>query len=126
MKFIAVSLTMLVLILVFCIFTSVRVMEAVDVTAELLEGAVTAENQAQTDRALAFVRSATETWKHHEVFFGTVLRHDEIDNVLSEFARLESYAITRDREEFLANCASLLAQLEHIREMELPTFQNIM
>lgn len=122
MKFITVSLSLILLMLCLCIFASNQVIGAVDETKELLEKAITVDGQT----SLSAVQAASKVWKSHETFFGTVLRHDEIDDVLSDFARLESYAISRDREEFLANCAALIAQLEHIKDMERPTFQNIM
>lgn len=126
MKYIVVSLFLLGLMLCLCLYSSSQVAQAVQETTQLLEKAVTAEKNGDKETSLHLVRAACDTWRSHETFFGTVLRHDEIDDVTGEFARLVSYASTQDQDDFLSNCAALLAQLEHITEMEKPSFSNIM
>ncbi len=126
MKYIIVSLVSLVLIVGLCILSSYCIIKAVDETSQMLEEAVLAGIDGRKDESLQIIKNASQSWKRHETFFGTVLRHDEIDNVIEEFARLESYASTEDRDDFLSNCSALIARLEHIKSMEKPSFENIM
>ncbi len=126
MKYIVVSLILLVLMLGLCLVASRCVVRAIEETGTLLDAAWNAAAANESEVCLQKIQAASDTWESYETFFGTVLRHDEIDNIMGEFAKLEAYALTQDRSEFLSNCASLLSQLEHIREMEEFSIQNIM
>lgn len=126
MKFIIISLLLLGVMLGLCLYTSSQVIDAVQNTSALLEEAITAEKSGNKELALQMVRAARDEWHNHETFFGTVLRHDEIDDITEEFARLESYASTEDQDDFRSNCAALLSSLTHIDHMERTTFENIM
>ena len=61
-----------------------------------------------------------------ERYFGLALRHEEVDDVISRFAALNQYAVLADRDDFLAGCAELMSAVRHLREMELPTVENIL
>ena len=54
------------------------------------------------------------------------LTHSEIDDILERFAALSQYAVLEDRDDFLAGCAELRFSIEHIRQMELPSIENIL
>lgn len=126
MKYIYWSLACFLLMLALCLYSSACVMNAVQDTTQLLEAAVEAEQRGSKKDLLQNIHAAGSAWKSHELFFGTVLRHDEVDSVMEEFSRLESYAATQDQDDFLSNCNALIARLEHIRQMEKPSLQNIM
>ncbi len=126
MKYIYISLTCFFIMLALCSYSSVQVIKAVDETTQILKTAVEADKSGNKEEALSIVKKASAAWKGHELFFGTVLRHDEVDEVVEEFARLESYASTEDQDDFRSNCRALIARLEHIQTMEKPTLQNIM
>lgn len=125
MKIIITGLLILVLLTAACFGSACYVTGAVQDTEALLERAMSVNIHTDT-AALSLVRSATKQWNECAPVFGTLLRHDEVDDVIAEFARLEYYAKTKDHEEFLSTCAALLAKLGHIRDMEWPTLQNIL
>lgn len=126
MKYIYTSIFCFLAVLILCTYSSIRIIDYVGETEQLLEEAVDAEKQGDKEESLHIIQKAGKSWKNRELFFGTVLRHDEIDGVMEEFARLESYASTEDQDDFLSNCKALIARLQHIQEMEKPSFQNIM
>lgn len=126
MKHVCLGLSILALILALCLFTAHYTSDTVQRTSALLEEAVEARRAGDEAEALRLVRAASAHWKDHEAYFGTVLRHDEIDDVIGEFARLESYARSQDQDDFYSNCAALLSELEHIEQMEWPFFHNIL
>ena len=123
MKFMIVCILLFSVLAGLCCISACRVTKIIDDTSALLQAAMRLPNK---EGAAHLIRAASNKWNENAVFFGTMLRHDEIDNVIVEFARLESYAKTRDEDDFLSNCSALLAQLAHIKEMEWPLFQNIM
>ena len=59
-------------------------------------------------------------------FFGVVLAHEELDEVNIAFAELLQYAALEDKDDFLAGSARLAATIEHIREMEVPSYHNLL
>lgn len=126
MKYIYISLICFFIMLALCSYSSVQVIKTVDETTQILKTAIDADQSGHKEETISIVKKASEAWKSHELFFGTVLRHDEVDEVVEEFARLESYAATEDQDDFLSNCRALIARLEHIQTMEKPTLQNIM
>ncbi len=125
MKMIITSVLILALLAISCIGSAVYVTNSVTKTASILDKALSAADQ-DVSGVLPTVLAAAAQWDSCATVFGTVLQHDEVDNVVEEFARLEYFAKTDDQEEFLSTCAALLAKLNHIREMELPTLKNIL
>ena len=73
-----------------------------------------------------FVLAAADEWDKHELYFGTMLRHDELDEVVGSFATLQAYLACEDGDEFLSTCAQLIRRLEHICDMEQPLPANIL
>ena len=126
MKFIYISISCFLVVLLLCSYSANCVIQKVQETVDILESAVQADALEEKEHSLKIIKEAHASWESHQLFFGTVLRHDEIDNVIEEFARLESYASTEDQDDFISNCKALLARLKHIQEMERPILQNIM
>ena len=126
MKHICVSLGIFLLILAFCLFSANFTSDRVRETAAMLEAARDARRSGDEMAALRLVRTASAHWKKHEAYFGTVLRHAEIDDILGEFARLEAYARGGEQEDFYSSLEALLTQLEHIEQMEWPFAHNIL
>ena len=126
MKFIFISIVCFLIMLLLCVYSASCVIKTGDETAQILEKAVQTENAGDDEQTLEMIKKAGASWEQHQLFFGTVLRHDEIDDVTEEFARLESYASTEDQDDFLSNCRALITRLKHVQEMEKLTLQNIM
>ena len=122
MKMIIASVLLLAILTILCIGSAIYVTNSVSQTASILEDALPQD----TTTALSAVQAASARWDSCATIFGTVLRHDEIDSVAEDFARLENFARTKDWEEFLSTRAALLVKLHHIHEMELPSLKNIL
>lgn len=125
MKHLWIGLSLVAAVVGFCLWSAWYVRGAVQDTSELLQEAYEAADAEDFARARDAVRAASDTWNRHGGYFGTVLRHDEIDGVVEEFARLRVTVLAGDRDEFLPGCAALLETLDHVRDMELPIFANL-
>ena len=126
MRSFLISIILLTCIISFCVLSACFVSNRVTHTELLLEKALMLQNQKQSEQAARQVKTAAEYWNKSQVYFGTILQHDEVDSVGEEMARLEAYARSEDQDDFLSNCAGLLAKLHHIREMEWPFIFNIL
>lgn len=126
MRSLLTSLILLTSLVSFCVFSACFVSNRVAHTELLLEKAQQLQQQQQSTQAARQVRIAAEYWKDSQAYFGTVLQHDEVDSIGEEMARLESYATSKDQDDFFSNCAGLLEKLRHIREMEWPFVFNVL
>ena len=118
MKHLLIALLTLALTLAFCVFAC----------AQVRSEALTTLNTLRQDYAAAAdaVLSAGESWKAQERFFDIVLQHSEVDDVTTGFSSLYQYALLEDGDDFAASCAEMISKIQHIRQMQLPTFANIL
>ena len=125
MKHLLIALLTLALTLAFCVFACAQVRsEALTTLNTLRLAQIQAERQ---DYAAAdAVLSAGESWKAQERFFDIVLQHSEVDDVTTGFSSLYQYALLEDGDDFAASCAEMISKIQHIRQMQLPTFANIL
>ena len=126
MRHCVIALIILALTLGFCVISSHAVRAACDETLSLLQRAQHAADRADFDAAQLILHEAEQEWTGHEYFFGVVLRHDEADDVMKDFAALRQYAVTQDQDEYLATGASLMATIEHISGMTRASYHNIL
>ncbi len=126
MKHVLLSCGILAGILAFCICNSLALGHQIQQTVSQLEQARQEVSEGAYETAGQTVLAASDQWDRHEFYFGTMLRHDELDEVVGSFAALQTYAACQDGDEFLSMCAQLIKRLEHIRAMEQPLPANIL
>lgn len=125
MKRVWFAVILLAILIAGCVTVSVttrRYAKNAMIVAQKAEQAAREENLSA---ARNLCRCGEKYWQKHDTFFSFFLRHDMTEGVRTAFARLGAYAETGDIDEFLAQCKDLTLQLEHIRDMELPTPKNI-
>ena len=110
----------------FCIFSSVTVRAKTQTVNDAIAASRNAASRNDFQYAADSLQAAKETWEKHERFFGVVLAHEELDEVNIAFAELLQYASLEDKDDFLAGTARLAATIEHIREMEVPSYHNLL
>ncbi len=126
MRHILLSCAILLLALSFCLFSMLHIRE---IGKQALCALTSAQEQAQVydfEACRASMQQALRIWRQYERYFGLTLTHSEIDDILERFAALSQYAVLEDRDDFLAGCAELRFSIEHIRQMELPSIENIL
>lgn len=126
MRHILLSVLILLLALGFCLFSMFHIRAICQQALTLLSQAQQSAETFDFERCRADMQRAMQYWKRYERYLGLTLTHDEIDDILQRFAALAQYAALEDRDDFLAGCAELSSSIEHIREMELPSVQNIL
>ena len=126
MRHMLLSCLILLLTLAFCLFSMFHIR---DVCQQALEQLLLAQSRAQQydfEASRACMYRAMRLWQRYERYFGLTLTHSEVDDILERFAALCQYAQLEDRDDFLAGCAELAFSIEHIRQMELPSIENIL
>ena len=126
MKHTIFSAALLIILLLFCIYSAFYVSNATTAAEVILMRSVAYYRAGAEDAAAEHLNRAAELWRSHETMCGIVLKHEDLDEITREFSRLLSYAHTGDGEEFLSGCEALRETLRHVREMEWPLIQNIL
>lgn len=126
MRHILLSCVILLLALAFCLFSMFHIREICQQSLELLSLAQQKAQVYDFESSRDCIERAIRHWKRYERYFGLTLTHDAVDDILERFAALCQYALLEDRDDFLAGCAELAFSIEHIRQMELPTLENIL
>ena len=126
MRHVLLSCLILLLVLGFCLFSMFHIRAIVERALLLTEQAQQSAVISDFTACETEIDAAMQHWKRYERYFGLTLTHEEIDSILERFAALHQYAVLGDRDDFLAGCAELQSTLEHIRQMELPSYENIL
>ena len=126
MKYLLLSCGLLAGMLFFCVGNAIHLNKTMDETASLLEQAGAEVGYDNYNAAALLVEQAARQWQSHSLYYGTVLRHDETDEIIGGFAALRAYALCGDVDEFSSLCAQLIRQLEHIAGMEQPLAENVL
>lgn len=120
------GILLLAVILAGCLFTLKTLDRCVGETAQQLKVAQALAGVGNLTAAAQAADGARRSWERWQTFLGSVLRHDEADDLRFSFARLSGFAAENNRDEFRAECAELIARVEHIRDMEQPKLHNFL
>ncbi len=69
---------------------------------------------------------AHRRWDDAQLLLGSLLLHDEIDQADRLFDRVLAAHKTQNTEDYLLDCTELLAQLNHLPELERPSLINLL
>ena len=126
MKHVAIAVSILAVLLCLCILASAYVRNrAAETIAPVLRAQALAAQENYTAAAGEILQAKT-IWHDAEAWLEILLPHDEADEASRVLASLYEYARVEDTDDFSAASAELVFLLEHIRQMQLPTLQNIL
>ena len=126
MKHVAIAVSILAVLLCLCILASAYVRNrAAETIAPVLRAQALAA-QKNYIAAAGEILQAKTIWHDAEAWLEILLPHDEADEASRVLASLYEYARVEDTDDFSAASAELVFLLEHIRQMQLPTLQNIL
>ena len=126
MKHVAIAVSILAVLLCLCILASAYVRNrAAETIAPVLRAQALAAQKNYTAAAVEILQAKT-IWHDAEAWLEILLPHDEADEASRVLATLYEYASVEDADDFSAASAELVFLLEHIRQMQLPTLQNIL
>lgn len=126
MKHVAIAVSILAVLLCLCILASAYVRNrAAETIAPVLRAQALAAQENYTAAAVEILQAKT-IWHDAEAWLEILLPHDEADEASRVLATLYEYARVEDADDFSAASAELVFLLEHIRQMQLPTLQNIL
>lgn len=91
----------------------------------LLERADRQAAMGNWDEAALFVRTAREQWQSHDFYLHVTLRHNDVDQIDSDFQELSALLEHREEGEYSAVLSRLSSRLRLIYEGETLSLQNV-
>lgn len=126
MKYLYIGSGILALLLGICILTGCVLSGRTEAAAAVLQQALDASVADDAETAAEYAKAAADQWHGSLRFYSSFLCHDETDEITIGFAELMLCTGQQGQEEFQLHCASLLARLHHIAQMDLPLYHNIL
>ena len=81
--------------------------------------------QGDWEGAAELSGKAFQRWQDHRLYLYVLMRHSDVDQVLTSFRALEQYLALEETDQYTAANAELITQLELLAEMEQPSLVNI-
>ncbi len=94
--------------------------------SEALEKAQILLKEGKTDEASETMKRLRENWDANVESMLIFVSHGKPDAICESLAVAESYLESREFPEFYAECRRTENELKHFRELEIPTFNNIL
>ena len=110
---------------VLCAAGNIYIDKTVTDTSIIISESVSCAEAGKWNEARELCSQASEIWSVKNNILGIVLNHNVSDRVSESLPSLIMLARWQEQGEFAARAAEMLAYLEHIREMELPSLSNI-
>ena len=123
MNYFAIGSGILAVLLVLTLFTTLLLHHQTDDIAHLLERAMQEPDRAQ---AVALATQAKNNWENRYGLIATFIDHNELDEISTGFAEMDSWARLDDEDEFYCVCNRLADLIRHIYQAELPAYYNIL
>lgn len=82
--------------------------------------------QQDTTEAYAVLSETYGLWKQHEVLLGSLLHHDELDDIEKFFLKSLQYMRSGQQPEYFVETIQLHAMLTHLPELIQPIMKNLL
>lgn len=125
MKLYVICLILLTAMVALCILGIAFLTDTVDRTCAAIQTADSLYRSGDHTGAASLLEQAEALWKQRETPLDAILSHEDLDRVMTSFAALRTHALCGDPDDYYGQAASLLVQLEQIRETEQPALKNI-
>lgn len=126
MKRLKYAIAILIIIPLCIIASHIYLKYSVNDMIEMIAKAQTCAQQGQKKEAAKQIAAFQSAWKKDRAVMSTFIRHDELDTVNLSSAKLGPFLNGNSEEEFFAESESLRMQLEHIRESDQFSLDNVL
>ena len=125
MKLYILCFVIILLLAVGCVVSSYFIGQVTEKTMFLLDKAMPMEFPITDDHILQKIEAAEKVWTDNEMLLETLISHNDLEDVTTEFARLKGTALTHDEDMMISTFTVLLSKLNHIRESIQLSLNNI-
>ena len=126
MKYLVVSLFLIAVLTVGCIFSAVYVSNVVSETERMLKQAYDSITENRYPPCQSAIDMALNHWKKHDQTMVLLIHQDELGRVKEELSGLQATLMAGDEDDFLDSCARLISNLQHLGNMQWPCVRNFL
>lgn len=126
MKYLYIGLALMVGMLASSLLCLWQVCRSTEEITIALNQAVEACDQENLPRAMERAEQAERLWQSRSGFLCSLLDHAETDEIQWGFSDIHSYASVDDIGEVRVHCAKVRSMVQHLKEMELPYYFNLL
>lgn len=126
MKKLIACILFLAVIFALCLFNTYTISQRTENMISILYECEDAAIKDDYNSAKDLLTQTRELWERDNVYFCSVLRHSETDEVYTEFSTAFAALDAGDLEDFVCHVAQIRSFLELIKETELFTVANIL
>ena len=95
------------------------------INAQLTLSAEAAQEE-QWEEADAALQRANEIWKEHDAYLHIMVTHEELDTAEEILFEVRQYAQRRDCENYCSSAQRLCMQMDHLKDTQRISLQNIL
>lgn len=126
MKRVIIAVVLILIVAGLCTFEYTLNTTETNHTSEALEKAQMLLKNGKADEAEQTIKSLRENWERNVESMLIFVSHGKPDEICENLAVAESYLKSREIPEFYAECKRVENELKHFRDLEIPTFNNIL
>ena len=78
------------------------------------------------DKATQLAEDVTVKWQEQQAFISTFINHDRLEEISQSIISLNASLCQQQIEDFFVECEVAKSQLNHLKDTEFPSIQNIL
>ncbi len=83
-------------------------------------------NNKNIDKALQLANDINIKWQEQQAFISTFINHDRLEDISQSIISLKASLHQQQIEDFFVECEIAKSQLNHLKDTEFPSIQNIL
>ena len=83
-------------------------------------------NNKNIDKALQLANDINIKWQEQQAFISTFINHDRLEDISQSMISLNASLSQQQIEDFFVECEVAKSQLNHLKDTEFPSIQNIL
>lgn len=83
-------------------------------------------NNKNIDKALQLANDINIKWQEQQAFISTFINHDRLEDISQSIISLKASLHQQQIEDFFVECEITKSQLNHLKDTEFPSIQNIL
>lgn len=126
MKRLIIAFLLILIVTGLCSFEFMLNTRESELASESIKKAQQLIKDSKTDEAIKTMEELKENWEKNVESMLIFISHQRPDEICENIAVAESYLKSGELPEFYAECKRIENELEHFRDLEIPTFSNIL
>ncbi len=126
MKRFIIAITLFIITVSCCIAENIWLDNTVKYFASDIDSIVSEVNGHNADKAKNLATDIVNRWQEQQIFLSTFINHDHLEEITQTMISMRTNLSQGQVEDFFVDSEVSKSQLEHLRDNDLPSIQNIL